>query len=315
MEVINWLLEEDNPSVRYRTLTELLDMGESPEAGKARAMIPGSKPVVRLLEAMQPDGYWLQKNSRGELVGDGAEYGSFGTTHFVLSYLAELGLDRQHPVVAQAAERYLSLQKDDGDWYRHLSCLYGYNIRTFIKLGYRNDAPVQKVVDLMLRTERPDGGYLCDMHEKHPGKRPKSCVRGAVKALLAFAELPEYWEHERCRQLADYFLNRNGIFRSKDLTRFVNNDMTRDSYPIVWRTNVWEVLYALSKMGYGRDERLIDAWAVLDSRENDHGRYLLDWTPAQCPWKVGKPGEENKWVTLYVLLAKKHAGREFSKQI
>lgn len=313
MDVVGWLLEEDNPSVRYRTLTELLDMSDSPEVGAARASIHGSKPVLKLLEAMHPDGYWLQKNSRGESVGDGALYGSFGTTHFVLSYLAELGLDRQHPAIARAAERYLSLQKDDGDWYQHLSCLYGYNIRTFLKLGYREDKRVQKAIDLMLDTQRPDGGYLCDMHEKHPGKRPKSCVRGAVKALMAFAELPEYWEHTRCRQLADYFLNRNGIYRSKDYTRFVNNDMARNSFPVVWRTNVWEVLYALSKMGYGKDERLTDAWRVMNSREDDRGRYLLDWTPAQCPWKVGKQGDENKWITLYVLLAKMYAGFDFPK--
>ena len=84
--------------------------------------------------------------------------------------------------------------------------------------------------------------------------------------------------------------------------------MKRDVFPIIWRTNVWEILYALSKMGYGKDERLRDAWKVLESRRDSEGRYKLDWTPAQCLWKAGNRGEPNKWITLYCMLAEKYRG-------
>jgi hypothetical protein len=204
----------------------------------------------------------------------------------------------------------LSLQQEDGDWWEHLSCLYGYNIRTFILLGYRDDERLRKAIDLMLQTTRTDGGYLCDLHEKRKGRPEKSCVRGAAKALLAFAELPEYWDHERCLQLVDYFMNRNGIFRNGDHQRFVNKDMMSDSFPITWRTNVWEILYALGKMGYGKDERLADAWKVMESRKDIDGRYILDWMPAQSPWKAGIRGEPNKWITLYCMLAEKYRDRK-----
>lgn len=308
MDVYDWLLEPDDPSVRYRTLVELLDQGGTKEAEEAKIAAAESGPVKRLMDAMHPDGYWLQKNYKGELLGQDVEYGSFATTHFCLAYCAELGLDRSIPFVEKAASRYLGLQKDDGDWWDHLSCLYCYNIRTFIKLGYRDDERVRKVIGLMLDTQRPDGGYLCDLHEKGKGRRQKSCVRGAAKALLAFAELPEYRKHERCLQLVDYFLNRNGICRSGDHERFVNKDMTSDSFPIIWRTNVWEILYGLAKMGRGKDGRLDGAWKVMEDRKDADGRYRLDWTPAQSPWKVGTRGEPNKWITLYCMLAEKYRG-------
>lgn len=317
MNALEWLLEPDDPSVRYRALAELLDKGgmaeeeeaKGYEAAEAKRAVADSEPVKRLMEAMHPDGYWLQKNYKGEILGRDVEYGSFATTHFCLAYCAELGLDRSHPFVEKAASRYLSLQKRDGDWWERLSCLYCYNIRTFIMLGYRDDLRVQKAVDLMLDTRRTDGGYLCGLHEKGRGKPQKSCVRGASKALLAFAELPEYWDHPRCLELVDYFLNRNGIYRRNDRQRFVNKDMELDSFPITWRTNVWEILYGLAKMGYGKDERLTDAWKVLESRKDQGGRYLLGWTPAQSPWKAGKRGEPNKWITLYCLLAEKYCER------
>jgi hypothetical protein len=91
--------------------------------------------------------------------------------------------------------------------------------------------------------------------------------------------------------------------------------MERNSFPIIWRTNVYEVLYALSRMGYGNDKRLENAWKYMDSRCDEYGRYPLDWTPTQSPWKVGKRGESNKWVTFYSLLAHKYRKNGFCADI
>lgn len=308
-DIIQWLLQDDDPSMQWRTRRELLNAGDDlPEVRQAKSAIVESSAVCGLLEKMHPDGYWLQKNPRTKVyVGDDVLYGSFATTHFCLAYLAELGMDRSHPLVEIAAERYLSLQKADGDWLNHYSCLFGYNIRTYVLLGYREDARIEQSIELLLQTVREDGGYLCDWHEgKYKTRQVKSCIRGAVKCLLAFAELPEYWEHPRCRQLVEYFLNRGGIYRSKSRDIFVNDDMNRHAFPIIWRANIWEILYALSKMGYGNDERLNSAWNELESRADETGRYKLDWTPTECPWKVGERGEVNKWITFYVLLAEKY---------
>lgn len=310
--IIQWLLDPDNPSVRFRTLGELLDCDErDPQRVQAKTDLLRSQPVRCLLDKMHPDGYWLQKHPRtGALTGDGVEYGAFGTTHFCLAYLAELGLDRTHPQVERAATRYLGLQQPDGDWYQHFSCLSGYNLRTLVLLGFQDDERVRRSLALLLQTNRMDGGYLCDMHEgKRKTRSVKSCIRGSVKVLMAFSELPECWDHPRCKQLVDYFLRRGGVFQSTHPSKLVNQDMGRLSFPVTWRANLWEVLYALSKMGYGADDRLRGAWRLLEKQADRQGLYRLDWTPAQCSWKVGKRGETNKWLTLYVMLASKYAHR------
>jgi len=305
--LVDWLLEESDPSVRYRTLTELLHKpSDGVQVQAARKAIMDGQQAQRIFKKMHPDGYWLQKkSSTGQLIGDGVEYGSFATTHFVLSYLAELGFTVQDPRVAKAADRYLNLQQADGDFWMHLSCLYSYNIRTFIMLGLRDDARVQRAVDMMLATAREDGGYLCDLHEgKYKTRDVKSCIRGSVKALLAFAELPEYWQHPRCLQLIDYFLQRGGVFKRGKPDQPVNDDIVRTSYPIIWRASITELLYGLAKMGYGNDQRLSPAWDILESKRDTDGRYILDWTTTSALLKAGKRGEPNKWVTLYALLAK-----------
>jgi len=110
-EVLNWLLEPENPSLRYRTLVEVLDKSPNDsEALKCKKQIAESSQVKNLLKRMHPDGYWLQKHPKtGKMLGEGVEYGAFGTTHYCLSYLAELGLDRTNSQVSKAAERYLDL--------------------------------------------------------------------------------------------------------------------------------------------------------------------------------------------------------------
>jgi hypothetical protein len=145
------------------------------------------------------------------------------------------------------------------------------------------------------------------MHEgKYKTKPTKSCIRGSVKALFAFSLLPEYWNHERCNELVEYFLRRGGIYKSTNRSLLVNKDMERNSFPITWRANVFEILFSLSKMGYGNDERLEKAWMYMESKKDRMGRYYLDWTPSQSPWKVGKRGEPNKWISLYSHLASKY---------
>lgn len=302
--ILEWLFENGDPSLQYRVLTELLGKQEADgDVAAVKAQIPDSQAARIIFDRMHPDGYWLQTNPRtGIVAGDGVEYGAFATTHFCLSYLAELGLSRSNAKVEKAADRYLNLQQPDGDWMNHFSCLIGLNVRTFAMLGYGDDPRVRKALELLLQTDRPDGGYLCDMHEGKYKKRPvKSCVRGAAKALLAFSYFPEYWEHKRVKLLIQYFIGRGGIYRSNDLSSFVNNDVRRVSFPVTWRVNIWEILYALGRMGYGKEQRLRNAWQRLEENQNADGRYLLDWTPVQCPWKIGKRAAPNKWVTFYSL--------------
>jgi len=230
----------------------------------------------------------------------------YTTTHWNLSFLSELGLEKDDPRVNLAANRYLNLQQPDGDFYRHYSCLYAYNLRTFLRLGYRDDPRVRKIIDLMLSTERPDGGYLCDKYEYRWKKKiPKSCIHGSVKALMAFSELPDLWDSPRCKCLVHYFLKRHVLYRTGEplvpLKGYLNT-----SYPFVVHPNLTEPLYALSVMGYAQAPELAEAWSVLESKKDDRGRYILDWNPPRSYFKPGKRGRPSKWVTLYAYLALKH---------
>lgn len=311
-KVLDWLLEEDNPSVRYRTLTELLAVApDDPQVQQTRMQILSSKPVQKIFAKMHPDGYWLHKGK-----GAGIEY-SASSTHFILAILAELGLDRQDARIAQAVERYLGLDRPDvpnptlwqipPDYHNHQSCLYAYNLRTFVMFGYHDDPRIQKRIAVLLADKRADGGYLCD-RPTYTAKT-KSCIRGSIKALMAFAILPELWETTRCLQLVDYFLRRRVLFRTTQPEEIIRSELIQTRFPFAIGGSLLEPLYALSRMGYGQDERLQPAWDILESKRDQSGRYILD----RRKWTIFNPGDKgqpNKWATLYACLAQKYRASE-----
>jgi rubredoxin len=314
---INWLLEKLNPSVRYRTLVELLDQPPGdPEVMEAKEQIPASVSVNAVFSHMTPDGFWYyQPRGKGGR-GDGVAYYDFYTTHFNLAYLAELGMDREDRRIDTAVNRYLGLQQPDGDFMRHWSCLYAYNLRTFIRLGYGDEERVKRMVGLLTSTNRFDGGYLCDGQAGSEPFKPsqKSCIRGSVKALMAYADLPVLWETPQCQALIDYFIRRHGIYPSNSRTWRTPicplgkpDELSETWFPFTWRATFLEVLYALSKMGHGQNPALDQCWALLQSKQEAEGRYILSRMEKRSHFVPTQQGEPCKWITLYALLAHKYA--------
>ncbi len=123
--VTEWLLEEENPSIRYRTMRELQELPESdPNLQSAKKQISSYQPDKNMLDAMHPEGYWEEYNSyKKRFIGKGTEY-MWNTTHFILANLAELGMTRDESKIEKAGNRYLSLQQLDGDFLGHFSCVY-----------------------------------------------------------------------------------------------------------------------------------------------------------------------------------------------
>ena len=93
-----WLLEEDNPSVRYFTLTDLLDKPQDDsEVMDARENIMKIGIVPKILAKQEPGGHWGPPENfyvRGKYKG----------TSWQLIILAELGADGNDERIKNACE-------------------------------------------------------------------------------------------------------------------------------------------------------------------------------------------------------------------
>jgi hypothetical protein len=287
-DAVRWLLEDNNISVKYRTLTELLEIPLTDvEIIRYKEQIYESKPVVNIFSKLKADG---AMSTGAENIGEG----------FCFTHLAELGVDCEYPPMAKFAERLIAKHKnyDFGTY----PCGDALLLRAFIMTGYGCNTEVRKFLDSAFSNCRWDGGVLC----KRPvfGEQTKSCIHGSQNMLLLYSSVPEQKNMPGYNGITEYFLDRHVYFKRTDLNQTVRGDL-RTVFPFNLRQGLLEPLYALSKMGFGRRQELECAWSLLDAKQTADGKYILDWTPPKTYLKGGVKGNPSKWVTLYALLAQK----------
>jgi len=302
-ENLSWLLEESDPSVRYRTLTELMGVEEhEDQVCRTRAMIPRSAAVELLFSTMEPDGSW--RYPYRDQINRYLKYLSA-----TVSYAAELGLDASDTRVTRAVDHLFSMQKEDGDFHRHYSCYNGLLLRALNRLGFADAEPTCLLRRLVLNTVRHDGGSHCDLRPRRGRKSStphKSCIKGSLKVLLAFSEDSELSQREECNRLAEYFLKRRLIFRTDAPDVPVVRELTKLSFPITYHPALIEPLYAISLLGRGERPETNEAWRTVLSKADDDGRLPLEKTLNWAHLRCGVRGRPSKWLTLYAGIVEKH---------
>lgn len=287
--IINWLLDPSEPSVRYRTVTELLGTELTvDEHRQHKAAIYESKPVEKILKHMLSDGSWP---GRGENI----------SPTFCVSHLAELGVDKNYPPMDLTVS-YL-MKRNAGKDFHGYPCNDAIQLRALVQAGCKEHPFVQRQLARVLEVGHTDGGYLCSRPTFTD--KTKSCLHGSQNTLLLYAELPETWDTPSCKALVDYFLERHIYFKRNDLSVKPRGDL-RTIYPFILRQGLLRPLYALSRMGYGTRPELNCAWNLLEQKRTPDGAYIVDWTPPTTYFSGGKRGMPSKWVTLYALLALKY---------
>ena len=132
----------------------------------------------------------------------------------------------------------------------------------------------------------------------------KSCFRGSVKALYGLSEFPQYWQKPFVKDLVNYFLNREILFKTTDLMKLVRKDAILTYFPFTYHAGLIDVLYPISKMGYGSDKRVKRAWEILEKHRTEEGKYILEKKPKSRYLDPGQLNQPNKWITFYSYLCK-----------
>jgi hypothetical protein len=320
---IHWLLEEDenNPSVRYFALCDLLERPESdPEVREARAAIMRSGPVPVILAAQEPSGEWVKTGS-----GYSPKYRG---TVWSLLILAELGADPQEPRIRKGCE-YLLEHSIAGNGafsaYQGLTpsgaihCLNGNLLFALERLGYGNDPRLQTVIDWLARailgaqpiqfyasgTSGPN--FACGINLGQP------CGWGANKAIRGLLEIPEKRRTpliERALQAgADFLLSRDPVVADYPYTQRVSSTWFKLGFPLSYWSDVLETVANLVELGYGDDPRLKPAIEWIVTQQDGQGRWKLRNSLNGKMWaEIEARGKPSKWVTLRALRVLKRAG-------
>jgi len=317
--LIEWLLEKDNPSVRFWTLQRLLDYQENDdEVLKAQDMIMESHTVKEILRNQEPDGFWVHEHDMYL-----PKYKA--TTHQLL-ILSELGCKRISKI-EKAVEQVFRFQRLSGHFLTKLPktekgraskiidhcCLDGNNLSYMLQFGYLEDIRVQKLIDFLVTNHRGgDAGWKCRAYPINPdGVFPVNCYMGAVKVLKGLSHIPKKNRSNEVKQIIKREVENvleNGVYRylrNPDGSRKDKAGWKRFRFPMFYQSDVLEVLGVLTNLGI-KDSRMEDSIGLVESLQGKDGKWVLMNTFNGKMWvDIEKKKQPSKWITLKALFVLK----------
>jgi len=306
-----WLLEEDQPSVRYLALTQLLERPEDdPDASGAKEAIPRKGWAADILAAQRPGGFWINDESLYRP--------KYLSTNWMLLILSDLGLTKEEPRTRAACELWIErFAKDDGGFSMdgakasHL-CVVGNTARALVKFGYADHPKVRSALEWLVQHRDKNGGWSCFGSGRN---------LDSWEGMSAFAAYPrEKWTEGMKRAVedaAEFYLQRE---LHKQGSRY--EPWYRFHYPIHYYYDILVGLDFMTSLGYGADPRMRAAVSLLKEKRRADGRWNLDavhpdldakvakWYTKglPTPFALEKPGEPSKMVTLRAMLVLKRLG-------
>ena len=284
--ILDWLLEEETPEVRLRTLKEYMKLPDDDEKViECKKRLLESKTYERVLKKLRKDKPWDKFDA--------------------IMALAEWGLTRKD-IGKDIDDEVFGLIERTGF---KMLCGEPYLLRNLVKLGCDREDTVKNEIACVLSGIKEDGGFGCISTNKKandPRKPHKSCARLTVEYLLLVAELHLLGYRTECEsKLVQYFTKRNIFYRTDDMNTPMVDVMLSTFYPSdPIKVGAQNILYALRVLGCQPDSEAMQAgYKVLDQHRTENGRYILTGCKSVPAFKAGNVGEENKWVTLYACMA------------
>ncbi len=317
-KIIKWLLEENNPSVRYYTMKSLLGVDiNSMDLIQAKKQIMVSGVVPELLSYQSEDGSWGIPEKFYTMKYKG--------TAWQLMILAELGADPEDDRIHQACEFIFKMSQtadnggfsiehgkksDAGLQSKVIPCLTGNMTWALIKLGYLNDKRVQASIEWIIKNQRTDDGDKPKLPDWTYENRvacfsSHTCSMGIVKSLKALSAIPKEIRSEAVKakidELVEFILIHHIYKRSHELNKDSKSGWKRLGFPLMYQTDILEILTILIDLGI-RDERMDEAMTLLKSKQSSEGHWKLENTyNGKFIVDIEEKGEPSKWITLKAL--------------
>lgn len=328
--VLEWLLDEVDPPVRYRTLTWLLGLSDTDlEVKKARKNTLNSPVVKAILNAESPEGYWISPKS--------IYSPTYKASLHQLVILSEFGVPSCRPVI-KACEFILAKSlvrggiSQSGGPSSVIPCETGIILWALIQFGYQDDPRVKAMIDWILKYQRTDDGDrpprldapMWPSNEKPSMSHYKihgninncwslhSCHMGVVKTLWGLSAISEDRRSaevkSKIKDLTEFVL-RHRLYK-KNQHGFVpmRKGWVNFGFPRFIYTDVLDIARIISTAGGIGDKRADDAVKLIAEKQNEEGKWIMETSFNGKMWAdIEKKGEPSRWLTLHALYVLKNS--------
>ena len=305
MTVMDWLLDSD-PAIRWQVMRDLIHApADAVEAERARIVQEGWG--ARLLALQGDDGQWDGGacfpggwfDQRHENEGQ-----PWTSTLPVLQLLQEFGIDPSSARVRRA----VAMVREGCRWEHAGQPFFSGEVEPCINgrtvtLGAYFGQDVEELVTRLVGEQLEDGGWNCEAQN--------GSVRSSFGTSINVLE--GLWEHERAtggtpgsiaarRRGEEYLLERK-LFRRKSTGEVVDQAWLQFSFPVRWHYDVLRALDYFRSVGDAPDPRVDEAIALVRSKRQPDGTWLLENThPGKVHFALEDgDGRASRWNTLRAL--------------
>lgn len=333
MDIIRELLKSNEPSIRYKT--KVLVLGESKNdraIKKLRTEIKKSQRVRKLLKNRRKD---------GKIKPVKHIYKKWAGAHWILATLADIGYPEGDKSLRSAIDQLMDLWlspvftnksickvpipawKDKAvpvikGLARRCASQQSNALFAALSLGFDNEK-TDRLVDLLLDWQWPDGGWNCD---RNPAAHHSSFWESLIplRALSLNAKMKETSKVKKAvKRAAELFL-RKKLYRKESNGQIMNQYFVKLHYPYYWKYNILIGLKVMAEAGFIKDQRCHEVLDLLESKRLEDGGWPAETRFYQTrneessnadlvDWGGVNKKKYNEWVTVDALYVLKEAGR------
>jgi hypothetical protein len=214
-----------------------------------------------------------------------------------------MGLD----TASDSARRAIALVAQNASW-EHAGqpyfdgevepCINGRTIESGAYFG----VDVEPVVKRILSERLEDGGWNCEA-ENGSVRSSFDTTIDVLDGLLEFERATGgSTEVLAARRGGEEYLLERSLFRRKSTGEVVRPGYLEFAFPYYWHYDVLRALDYFRGSGANPDPRMVEAVAVVRSKQQADGRWLLDYIhPGRVHFDLESVGKPSRWNTLRAL--------------
>ncbi len=314
-EILDWISDPSDPALRYKVLTDLLDLPDSdPKVKKARSQINTQPWIKTSLESANEDGSWSGKFHF---------YNKYRGTSWVMYHLSEMGALPDNEVIQRGVEYILGQAKTKykqknkynytfdeetcAYWDFPAVCLTARMALVLCRFGKADHELVRKAFNFCHLLFDPEEGFSCAVMDYY-SLLPKCymTVPQVLKAFLAFpeelrtpedqkmiesmatllkkyrishyaaAETKAWRKFSEGKGAAELRLEKeNWIVEGRTIDRVEKSGWSRFAFPAHYNSDTLDALLLLGEVNNEIDSVIEEGLMTLLSKRTDEGKWKM----------------------------------------
>ena len=336
-QVIDWLVEEDNPPVNYLTHKIILEETNTSKLMDLKSKINSYKPIVEILSKQKEDTYWFDK-------GKDKNYKKYLGTFWQLHFLSRMHAEKNEQITNACEHIFSTGQAPNGGFSmsgtnsQSIICLTANMIRALIHFGYLNDERTQNALEYILSSFADTNGTT----RCRPIGLLENCYMTLPKILYALSMIPVQKRNSRINKGIDLCVKRlieNQVYfylpeknkewakivadkklKGKDLVNEKNKFIAEHSplkmkakagwmkfgFPLNYNSDALDALLSLISTNTNHNIALDPALNLVERKQTD-GIWLNEKQYKSPMYAEIEPiNSKSKWITLHALIVLKH---------